>query len=466
MLAREKLKQENAEIRASMFRNLCYLLLAGATMWTIICLVLGIFTPALIPFGFLVFTWLNLRAMRKASHPGWHAFVQMLCSTLLPMLFQVALGGLAPSGMVMFWSFVPVVAILGYYRWRPALIWSVSLTVVMGGLILIDPGWNGEHFVTHDGNLNSLLLAINIGAVALVIFSTALAFVKVQGKSRRTMYDLQERLGLAHGEIAERNEHLERSMQYAQRIQQALLPEHIGADDIFGERFTFIQQKEKVGGDSIWQAEMGDFLVLAMIDCTGHGVPGSLLSVLVHELLTSGFNRSDVDGPAALIEFLYRRMESRLKITDGLWNDSAEIAVVEFNRATGAIRFAGTDMSLVLVNPDGVQRIRGSGTVFSLEDANARCMLNHTVELPPQCSGIYLHSDGITDQFNEHGMIRFGSSRLYALLGSMSHLSMELQQARFMEEMTTWQGGAAQTDDMSLMGLRLAPQFLMKARRQ
>ncbi len=459
----DKLKQENVEIRSKMFRGLCYFLVGGAAMWAMLCMALGHYVASAVPVAFILFTAVNFTMMRGSSKPHRHVFAQMFMSMTMPMLFQVAMGGLEQSGIVMFWSFVPLVAISGYYRRNSSLVWLAFLIAAMSAMIVYDPGWSGHGFTLHGGNMQRTLLAINIGTVALVIFSAALTFVRVQGRSRRKMHELQGKLECAHALIAERNDHLEKSMVYARRIQQALLPEKTGLEDLFSERFSWIDQKEQVGGDSIWYASKNDVVLMAVVDCTGHGVPASLLSVMVREILTSGFNRSTVTSPAALISFMYQRMEARLKNADGLWNDNAEIAVVEFNRATGTVRFAGTDMSMVVATAGGTERIQGSGPIFTSEQANALASRNHTVKLDPAGTNIYLYSDGVVDQFNGGMEERFGTARLHALMGSISHLPMAEQHQRFKEKLETWKGIGQQTDDLTLMGLRLSPQFLSLA---
>ena len=122
-------------------------------------------------------------------------------------------------------------------------------------------------------------------------------------------------------------------------------------------------------------------------------------------------------------------------------------------------------MTLVLATSNGIQPIKGSGTLFTLGDAKNQCIADLSVQLDPIGTSIYLYSDGITDQFDALGNSRFGSTRLHALLGSMAHMPMEAQQARFIQEMGNWKGDATQTDDMSLTGIRLAPAFLKRSAR-
>ncbi|MGV9012032.1 MAG: PP2C family protein-serine/threonine phosphatase [Flavobacteriales bacterium] len=455
-----KLKQENAQIRDKMFLGLCHFLISGAAMWAILCFVLGYYVPAAVPVVYIILTVLNCAVKRGSAKPYRQVFMQMFLSMAMPMIFQVAMGGREESGLVMFWSFVPLVAISGYYRRQRSIFWLAFLISAMTALIIYDPAWSEGRIILHHGSIQSTLLALNIGSVALVIFSAALMFVRVQGRSRKKMHALQDRLESAHSLIAQRNDHLEKSMLYAQRIQRALMPEQTGVDDVFSERFLWIKQKEQVGGDSMWCVKKGDVVAMALVDCTGHGVPASLLSVMVHEILTNGFKQAGVEGPAALINFLYQRMEARLRNSDGLWNDNAEIAVVEFNRKDGSVCFAGTAMSMFVSGPNGIQRIKGAGPIFTAEQARALASQDQYVKLDPAGTSLYLYSDGVVDQFNQEQTERFGSSRLQDLIISVAHLPMDRQQECFVETMEDWKRNAMQTDDLTLTGLRLSPEFL------
>ena len=456
----DRLKQENAQIRDKMFLGLCQFLMSGAAMWAILCVILGYYIPAIVPMAYIGFTLLNCAVKRDSAKPHLQVFVQMFFSMAMPMIFQMAMGGREESGLVMFWSFVPLVVISGYYRRQRSIFWLAFLITAMTAMIVYDPAWSEGSIVLHHGSVQSTLLAVNIGSVALVIFSAALMFVRTQGRSRKKTYALQDRLESAHSLIAQRNDHLEKSLLYAQRIQRALMPEQTGVDDVFSERFLWIKQKELVGGDSVWCVKKDDVVAMALVDCTGHGVPASLLSVMVHEILTNGFKQAGVEGPAALINFLYQRMEARLRNSDGLWNDNAEIAVVEFNRKDGSVCFAGTAMSMFVASPSGIQRIKGAGPIFTSDQAHALASQDQYVKLDPAGTSLYLYSDGVVDQFNQDRTERFGSSRLQDLITSVAHLPMDRQQECIVETMEDWKRNAMQTDDLTLTGLRLSPAFL------
>lgn len=253
---------------------------------------------------------------------------------------------------------------------------------------------------------------------------------------------------------------LESSIQYAKRIQDAIL----SASDPLAPKFTdpliYFRPKAIVSGDFYWVAHHGDETVLVVADCTGHGVPGAFMSLVGHATLVRAVGAVPDRDPARLLTFVDDEIGRTLgKQPDLDIKEGIEMSVCVLNRTTRALRFAGARRDAILVCDHQVETLHGSrrsvGGVYARQAPPEWQYKTQSLQLPPNCS-LYLFSDGYTDQHGGERKSKFGLPRMRALLQDIFQKPSKLQEARLDQELASWSGDTDQTDDILIVGLRIS----------
>jgi serine phosphatase RsbU (regulator of sigma subunit) len=256
------------------------------------------------------------------------------------------------------------------------------------------------------------------------------------------------KLQLAYKEIKD-------SISYAKRIQESILP----ADDMitktFGNSFVFYKPKDIVCGDFYWFAQKGDEAVIAAIDCTGHGVPGALMTVIGNSLLNQIVNFSDVTDPAKILTQLDRKLHETLKQHGGVvTNDGMDVAVCRYKVKKRELTFAGAKRPLYVFKQGELIEIKGDKSpIGSFGHDYNKLFSEHKITVNDNDT-VYLFSDGLQDQFGGEDGKKFMIKRFRDLLNEIQNFSMKDQAKRIEKEISAWQKDYEQTDDMLLIGIR------------
>ncbi|SDC57065.1 SpoIIE family protein phosphatase [Williamwhitmania taraxaci] len=277
-------------------------------------------------------------------------------------------------------------------------------------------------------------------------------------------------LELASLQIRRQNDNITSSINYAQRIQEALLPTEEGLQTVIPESFVFLQPRDIVSGDFHWFSKShhsknttfkqiaGDseprFFITAA-DCTGHGVPGAFMSMIGVNLLEN-ITRSGGVVASDILNELHRSVRFMLKQYKNDNRDGMEIAFCVIRNQGKTIEFAGARNPLILIKNGELTIIKGDAVpVGGSQNEEQREFTLHTIDIdcPTSC---YIFSDGILDQFGGPDSVKFTSRRLRDLLLSIHQLPMAEQKVRVAETIKAWMGlHEPQLDDMLLMGFRL-----------
>lgn len=257
------------------------------------------------------------------------------------------------------------------------------------------------------------------------------------------------------------------SIDYARKIQQALLPSDKTLEKTLGEYFLFFQPRESVGGDFYWVAQNEQITYFAVADCTGHGVPGGFMSMLGVSLLNELVSRSECSSPAKMLWNLRELIMKALSQT-GLDEDSQDgmdIALCMYNSNNRHLVYAGANLSLFLVTPTPPQANDRVYVQDNLVELKADRMPvsyylrmiefnEHNIVLNPgDC--LYLFSDGYSDQFGGPNNKKFGYTTFRNLLLSTSNKPFNKQKDILWNEFDKWKGEENQTDDVIVMGIKI-----------
>lgn len=308
-------------------------------------------------------------------------------------------------------------------------------------------------------------------AVALVVVVAALLFHnnRVQRQTNQALQEkntlinqqkeeistIAENLRSANEDISHKNEAIMGSIRYASRIQRAILPANERLERLFPSHFLFYRPRDVVSGDFYWVEKVGHRIVLAIADCTGHGVPGALMSMLGSEGLTRIVIQEGETRPAAILERLNTLVVDALRQETTQNRDGMDIALCTLDERENTLCFAGANNPLLLVQDGKAKRIKGDRQAIGGKQRDQMSFTEHCFSLE-QPATFYLFSDGFQDQFGGEENTKFMSKRFREFLFEGHELPFEAQHARLDQALQQWMNAAntRQTDDIIVFGAR------------
>ncbi len=302
--------------------------------------------------------------------------------------------------------------------------------------------------LTREKNLKIylLLFSILIAAVGFVLFN---------GNIQKKKANLA--LSSAYKEIEEKNKDITDSINYSKRIQDASLPPIELNHQLFPDSFILFKPKDIVSGDFYWYAEKNGKKLIAACDCTGHGVPGALMSMLGINFLNQIVNENGITSPTEILNLLHKEIRTALKQEEqNESKDGMDIALVTFNSET-EIEYAGAHRPLWIIDDKKKESIEIKPDKFSiggLQSETERKFTNHKIGLSKGDS-IYIFSDGYADQFGGVGGKKFMTKNFKSLLLNTHSKPMVEQKHILKQAMKEWKGERYQVDDVLVIGIRI-----------
>lgn len=259
-------------------------------------------------------------------------------------------------------------------------------------------------------------------------------------------------------ELAQKNADITASIQYAKRIQSAILPELDFIYRHFPESFVFYRPKDIVSGDFYWFAEKDGKKIMVCADCTGHGVPGALMSVIGHNLLNQIILEKGITSPDEILNRLHAGVQIALKQGhhEEDSRDGMDIAICVFKEGTKELHFAGALRPLIMIRNGMLSKIDsdrfpigGNLTTGDNKYTLHKILLEHGDML-------YMFSDGFADQFGGPRGKKFMVKHLLELLREIETLSLPDQAAKLEQSFENWKENYAQVDDVLVVGIRIS----------
>lgn len=268
-------------------------------------------------------------------------------------------------------------------------------------------------------------------------------------------HDITERK-MIEIDIREKNKKINDSINYARRIQNAILPDTHLIDEALPDSFLLYKPRDVVSGDFPWFVKSGDSVFIAAVDCTGHGVPGALLSLIGYFLLNDIVKSRHVTDPGTILDLLNEGVTQTLRQhdADAATKDGMDIALCRIDKKKKVVEYAGAHRPLLIMKGGELTEVKGDrcpvGGGIAREDAR---FTTTRVELG-RGDSIYFSSDGFPDQFGGPEGRKFGPKRLRELVTSHHHLPAGDALAAFDQAWEQWRGDHKQTDDVLLIGVR------------
>ena len=253
------------------------------------------------------------------------------------------------------------------------------------------------------------------------------------------------------------NEELTSSLRYAQIIQSGVLPKNRHFNRLFDDFLILYKPQSYVSGDFYWIGEVGRKVLFAVGDCTGHGVPGAMLTMLAQSFLNHIILGKQLSDTSLILkEFDKKFIETFQGENDNFYsNDWIDIALCSFDKDNYELEFAGAKRKILVVNKHESKLIKGNNyPLGGWQIEKNRNFETHKIELK-KGNMVYLGSDGFQDQIGGEKAKKFGSKQLHDILVDIYPLPCEKQLMILKKKFKAWRQGEQQLDDVCIMGIRI-----------
>jgi sigma-B regulation protein RsbU (phosphoserine phosphatase) len=309
----------------------------------------------------------------------------------------------------------------------------------------------------------NILRGYGTGAVEYMHKPLDSDILKIKIETFSQLYKQKNEITKAHGETKKMNAILENksnemnaSIRYAKNIQNTIFPTEETFKANFPESFVLHRPKDIVGGDFYWLSVTEGKTIIACVDCTGHGVPGALMTMVGNNLLKQAVEVKKILTPSLILNDMKLGLQDTFNQNNlsGRIADGMEISICIFDFKTNTLDFSGAGTPLLLVK-EGVPTIIISESVgISHDTPNDAEFTNHTLKLKKgDC--VYMFSDGYADQFGGIANKKFMKKNLLNLLSEMNTDNMSIQNSKLIDIFDEWKGNEPQTDDILIIGIKV-----------
>jgi serine phosphatase RsbU (regulator of sigma subunit) len=334
--------------------------------------------------------------------------------------------------------------------------WGIILIIVMLGIGGAAVAMSKSVFIPQSekmwGTPDELLLPLLLFIMIVWQFIKARAEAETHIRAQRLQLEINSR------ELEVRNKDVTDSINYAKRIQYAVLPQEETIYRSIPLSFIFYKPKDIVSGDFFWFHEISrDEYILVCADCTGHGVPGAFMTVIGSNLLNQTVIDNKVYDPGKILTELDNQINFTLKQqrdTTISVQDGMDLTLLKVNKAKKEFVITSAKRPVVLIRNKEIREIKASkfslGGMRSGEKVFEEVKMNYLED-----DILYLFTDGYVDQFGGEKSKKFSSKRLRELFAEISKLPILEQKNKLAKVISEWKGNLEQVDDMLVMGIKL-----------
>ncbi len=291
----------------------------------------------------------------------------------------------------------------------------------------------------------------------IIVIGGFWGFLKYRTSSiKRENKILEEKVEERTQELAQKNKDITSSIQYAKRIQLAILPPLEQIYKHFPESFVVYKPKDIVSGDFYWFGVKDGKKIIATVDCTGHGVPGAFMSMIGHNLLNQIISENGITEPDLILNALHQGVQAALKQGTNVvdTSDGMDVALCSIDTKTNEVKFAGAYRPLYIVNGSDFKKIDADKNPIGGSQLDPdRKFTCHTLQVK-KGDTLYMSSDGYADQFGGEKGKKFMVKRFNELLLAIQDKNMQVQANELEETFTQWKGAYQQVDDILVIGIR------------
>ncbi len=357
------------------------------------------------------------------------------CMFVAIMLCSFFSGGIF-SPVLPWFILIPTISLLLLGICQNTILWLV-LTIV----VVLTYGILGEFGFKYPNEYNhavwdKIFTTTCVFGLVLIVYLVTHIFESIKQK--------------ALWKLAEKNKEITDSIHYARRIQQALLAPADFVDRHLPQNFVIYKPKDIVSGDFYWAREHEDQFYLAVCDCTGHGVPGAFMSLLITSFLNEAITEKNIVEPNGILDFVRNRViENTAK---NVSQDGMDGVVMCLDKNTGKLTYASANGHALLVHDGELTKLPKDKMPVGLA-TKMPGFTSHEITLQ-KGDMMYFYTDGYPDLFGGPRGKKFTTRQLNKRLQSISHLSIESQKLDLENLYTSWKGDLEQIDDICVVGFR------------
>lgn len=317
----------------------------------------------------------------------------------------------------------------------------------------------------HKTNIKAIELKKQyISWIAILVIASMTIVVILVIRNSKIKTKINQVISKKNQELDKKNKNILDSINYASRLQKAFMPEITTLKDNFKEIFIFFQPKDIVSGDFYWFSDKYDKKVFVVADCTGHGVPGSMVSMTGNSLLNEIVNERNITSPDMILNELHKGiLKTFKKDGGGQVTDGMDITIISIEKKSGKLYFSGSVNPLYVIQKGELKVIKGDvwsiggGGLFrpgtSLEE---RLFSLHEIDIEEDMQ-FYMFTDGYIDQFGGNENKKFNNKRFKKLLLDVSQLKPNEQIKTIKTTIKKWMftSQKGQIDDMLVVGFRV-----------
>lgn len=305
--------------------------------------------------------------------------------------------------------------------------------------------------------LNTVISCFLIILIMVIIFY--LISNKIANPYKRALIlneELEKKVNERTKELQEKNIKIQDSIEYAKMIQETILPSDSEMNITLNNYFVISKPRDIVGGDFYWLKTYEDHFLLVVGDCTGHGVPGALMTTAVNSMLNHIVDEINNDNPAIILQELDRLVKESFRGDSS--NENIEYGLdagILYVSKEKQILFSGARISVIIVDENDVTEIKpGRKTINCKKNNKDIPFKNYEINYSPEAA-IYMATDGITDQVGGEKHLPYGKKKLIATIKEVKNLKMNEQADIIMHSFENYCGNEILRDDITILGFKL-----------
>ncbi len=255
--------------------------------------------------------------------------------------------------------------------------------------------------------------------------------------------------------LQEQHKEITSSIRYAQRIQSSILQSREYISKLFAQHFVFYKPKDMVSGDFYFFYEDDTTKYVIAVDCTGHGVPGAMMSMVANSIIKEVLLNKKTKAPSQILYELDKELfRSINSYNDEISNDGMDAAVVCINKKTGRLHFAGAFRSLILIRSQNVIELKANRYPLGFYSDIDKVFEEQVIILQPE-DQFFIFSDGYADQFGGENNRKFNKRNFKDLLVTLADMPIEEQEGFIEYALNNWKQDNEQTDDIMVIGIKV-----------
>lgn len=318
------------------------------------------------------------------------------------------------------------------------------------GIVEVDENFDSFISEARKNLFKNLLISIALFITTVIVLLRYIRIIMFAEEKSKRQIEFSNKL------ISQKNKDILDSINYARRIQTAILAPKEEVFEVFTNAFILYKPKDIVSGDFYYFSKIEHKAIIAAVDCTGHGVPGALMSMIGNDLLNHITRERKIDKPSEILDLLHKGVTNILK-QDGKHSetkDGMDIALLSFDFLNNKLEYAGAYRPLYIVRNKNILEYKADKFPIGNMQQEHGVFKNHVIDFLPgdMC---YVFTDGYADQFGGDNGKKFMMKRFHNLLIQVSEKEVIEQEDILYKTIEKWKNDNEQVDDILVIGIRL-----------